>query len=110
MQSGQSHELNAFTLGYSILAFGSHPDLGNDDCWYGEDCATFQEVTELLGKYIAKRDSSVAYFQIDSWGFHYICKNPFYRPRKRDDEWRNEIATQAGMLGGVEAYNEVMGY
>ncbi len=25
-------------------------------------------------------------------------------------EWRREIAMQAGMMGGCEAYNEVMGY
>lgn len=27
-----------------------------------------------------------------------------------DDDWRREIAMEAGMLGGCEAYNEVMGY
>ena len=27
-----------------------------------------------------------------------------------DEEWRREIAMEAGMLGGCEAYNEVMGY
>jgi hypothetical protein len=26
------------------------------------------------------------------------------------DEWRREIAMEAGMLGGCDAYNEVMGY
>jgi len=31
---------------------------------------------------------------------------------RRDDdaEWRREIAMEAGMLHGVDAYNEVMGY
>jgi hypothetical protein len=27
-----------------------------------------------------------------------------------DEEWRREIAMEAGMLGGCNAYNEVMGY
>jgi hypothetical protein len=27
-----------------------------------------------------------------------------------DDGWEEEIAMEAGMLGGVEAYNEVRGY
>jgi hypothetical protein len=27
-----------------------------------------------------------------------------------DDEWRREIAREEGMLGGCDAYNEVMGY
>ena len=26
------------------------------------------------------------------------------------EEWRREIAMEAGMMGGCEAYNEVMGY
>ena len=26
------------------------------------------------------------------------------------DDWRREIAMEAGMMGGCEAYNEVMGY
>jgi len=26
------------------------------------------------------------------------------------DEWRREMAMEAGMLGGCDAYNEVMGY
>lgn len=26
-----------------------------------------------------------------------------------DDAWRREIAHQAGMMGGMQAYNEVMG-
>jgi hypothetical protein len=30
--------------------------------------------------------------------------NDFY------SEWHKEIAMEAGMLGGCEAYNEVMGY
>ena len=27
-----------------------------------------------------------------------------------DRQWRNEIAMEAGMMGGLSAYNEVMGY
>ena len=26
-----------------------------------------------------------------------------------DDDWRREIAMEAGMLGGINAYNEAMG-
>ena len=29
---------------------------------------------------------------------------------KLDAEWRSEIANQAGMMGGCDAYNDTMGY
>lgn len=32
------------------------------------------------------------------------------RPVEEDDEWKREIAQQAGMGLGVEAYNDAMGY
>lgn len=97
---------------FTVLAFGSHPDKENDDCWYGEDCATFQEALKILGEFIAKRDRDVEYIVIDSAGFYHEVKNPFFRPKKksRDLDWEREIAWEAGMLGGCDAYNEVMGY
>ena len=30
--------------------------------------------------------------------------------RRSNDEWRREIAMQAGMAGGCDAYNDAMGY
>lgn len=97
---------------FSVVAFGSHPDLNNDDCWYGEECSTFLEAVKILGEFIEKRDRDTEYFVIDSYGFNHEVKNPFFRAKKkgRDLEWEREIAHQAGMLGGCEAYNEVMGY
>ena len=40
------------------------------------------------------------------------CDEPGAWPEASDDddEWRREIAREEGMLGGCEAYNEVMGY
>jgi hypothetical protein len=37
-------------------------------------------------------------------------KNPDHKPSINDDSWRREIAMEAGMLGGCDAFNEVMGY
>jgi hypothetical protein len=88
---------------FSVNAFGSHPDLENDDCWYGEDCETFQQACDILAQFVAKKDRDTAYFVIDSYGFHYEVKNPFFRPSQRDGEWEQEIATQAGMMGGCDA-------
>lgn len=112
-------------MNYTISAWGSHPDLNNDNCWYGEDCHTFLELVNLLGTYFAKKDSSVEYFELgcnvsssvpaelvdwDPKGFYQVIKNPYFRPRRKDTLWESEIATQAGMMGGCEAYNDAMGY
>lgn len=112
-------------MSYSINAWGSHPDKENDDCWYGEECQTFLELMDLFGTYFAKKDSSVAYFELcqtvpssvpaelidfDPNGFYHVVKNPFFRPSKKDTLWENEIAQQAGMMGGCEAYNDAMGF
>ncbi len=32
------------------------------------------------------------------------------QPKRRDDSWRREVAREEGMLHGVSAYNEVMGW
>jgi len=42
-----------------------------------------------------------------------VCSRHATEPdpcRTRDDDWRREQAMQAGMAGGCQAYNEVMGY
>jgi hypothetical protein len=67
---------------------------------------------KILGEFVAKKDRDTEYFVIDSYGFYYETKNPFFRARKKgiDREWLNEIANEAGMLGGCDAYNDVMGY
>lgn len=106
---------------YSINAWGSHPDSDNDDCWYGEDVNSIEDAIRVLGEYIQRQDKDTQFIEvvavcsgnhtcIDPDEFRYLCKNPYYRPRQCDNEWRNEIANQAGMMGGIEAYNEVMGY
>jgi hypothetical protein len=33
-----------------------------------------------------------------------------YDPKEDDAEWQRERAMEAGMLHGIDAYNEVMGY
>jgi len=79
----------------------------------------------LLGTFFAKKDPSVAYFELcqtvpistpkelidfDPNGFYHVIKNPFFRLSKSDLLWENEIAQQAGMQGGCDAYNDAMGF
>ena len=58
----------------------------------------------------------VPYILLDGPGVHEVtCRTNtlkrFQRERERDQrEWQREIATEAGMLGGIHAYNDAMGY
>lgn len=108
---------------FSVLHWGSHPDLNNDDCFTGED---FDSLDKAIAAFkIDAKDYSVEYIEIDGvqdselakLGLSRIRKNGNFNSRQvkadlaRDDrEWKREIANEAGMLHGVEAYNEVMGY
>ena len=103
---------------FSVLHFGSHPSLQNDDCWTGYDFETEQEAIAFFNQpcadhpYVKARD--VAYITlVNAEGFEVrLRKNPDFKPSKpaRDDEWRRERAMEAGMLHGCDGYNEVMGY
>jgi hypothetical protein len=101
---------------FNVYFWCSHPDDGNDDCNSGEDFDTLEQAEAL---YDAPVDDRYAAFVelTGPDGLRRVRKNPDYdakavaRQRARDDaEWRREQAREAGMLHGVEAYNEEMGY
>jgi len=131
-----STERSASTLGlgldkpYSVTLWGSNPDeTDNDDCWTGDDYATREEATAAYREVVMFPDhSSLAkacgprgaweYVLIDGPQAHEVTQNPD-RPScerhrreldRSDGEWRRERAMEAGMLHGVEAYNDEMGY
>lgn len=115
---------------YSVLYWGSHPNEDNDDCYTGEDFDTkeaavaffngeVQDPPNMPGYY----RTCVAYIEIDgledsdlkAFGIERIRKNPNFVPepikdRRDDEDWRHEQAMEAGMLHGIDAYNETMGY
>jgi len=104
---------------YSVELWGSHPDDDNDDCWEGEDFESLAQAQACLENPWATFDAgyscprSVAFFVLDGPGVHQVRANPlFKKSSKRDDDdlWRQEIAHQAGMGLGIDAYNEAMGY
>lgn len=116
---------------YSVNYWGSHPEAGNDDCWTGKDFATLDEAVACYlatpaydphplhdASYTAL-DSSTAYVELcvtgdwtpaDGPEVYEVRANPGHKPDKGDDDWRREMAMEAGMLHGVEAYNDVMGW
>lgn len=93
---------------YTVLHWGSHPNSNNDDCWNGFEFDSFEEA---LAKFEESAPADTAYVQLEGHDGDTLRKNPAFRPsRDSDAEWRREMAMEAGMLGGVNAYNDFMGY
>lgn len=111
---------------WSVTAWGSHPDEGNDDCWQGGDYATEAEartdfILALTGTGLGVERGSTAYVMLDGPG---VCEVAPYAPyhtseakrrrarQERADRAaeRNERAMQHGMAFGCDGYNDAMGY
>lgn len=109
---------------YSVLLWGSHPDEDNDDCWTGDDFDALDEAK-------AAADGWVDHFEtpelIARVGAGYYTNSTAFvelvgpdvrevrhvgNPKREtdDSDWRHEMAMEAGMLHGVGAFNEVMGW
>lgn len=112
MASGLPPRCPDNTKPYAVLFFGSHPDIENDDCWYGED---FDTLDEAIAKFREPpHDSSVEWIMLDGAegpnGDNLMRRNPSFRRSRDDGEWAREQAMQAGMAGGCDAYNDAMGW
>lgn len=103
---------------FSVCLWESHPDEDNDDCSTGTDFATEAEaracIADLDAHFNMVYYRTTPYIELDGPGVNEVTERPGVKKRaKRDDfenEWRREIANEEGMLGGCDAYNEVMGY
>lgn len=116
---------------YAVNLWGSHPDAGNDDCWTGDSFATRDEALAAYREVIMFPDHSELalacgplgaweYVEIDGPDCHEVTQNPdrpsclrYRREQERekarfDREWQRERAMEAGMLHGIDAYNEEM--
>ena len=105
---------------YRVNLWGSKPG-SNDDCHTGEDFATLAEADAA---YWHPEDHFTPwhYFcdiDYDLWieiegtdGYHAARQIHAARTSKvgRDNAWRREIAMEAGMGMGIDAYNDTMGY
>jgi len=118
------------TKPFSVTLWGSNPDeTDNDDCWTGEDFATLEEATRTYREVVMFPDHAKLarvcgprgaweYVMIDGPATHELTQNPDRRAceqhrralERGTREWQREIAMEAGMLHGIEAYNNEMGY
>ena len=105
---------------YSVDLWGSHPNSGNDDCWTGKDFATKAEALRFFENPWRDADiasyckpESIAFIAISGPnGFEGLRANRAFRKDRvvDDSDWRREHAMQMGMMSGVDAYNDAMGY
>lgn len=107
-------------LPYSVNYWGSHPDADNDDCYTGFDFATKDEAVAFFQGEVQDPPNMpgyyfrcVAFIEIDGPDVNEVRANPHHKPEPKSPDsgsWQREIANEAGMLHGIDAYNEAMGY
>lgn len=113
---------------WSVNLWGSHPEAENDDCWTGDDYATEGEARAVYEaadpvaamaaslpepkrpEFIAYHSRDTVFVEIDGPTSNEVRRLRADRRRFDDREWSREIATQAGMMGGCDAYNGAMGW
>lgn len=96
---------------FSVNEWGSNPDTtDNDDCWTGLDFATLEEALADFNR-DENRNLSTRWVCVDGPGVHAVRKLAG-RKTHRDDaqDWKRELAMEAGMLHGVDAFNDEMGF
>lgn len=99
---------------YTVNLWGSKPG-ANDDCHTGDDFDTREEALAIYltpAAHFRPVDvASTGWVEIDGPGIHdERCINPRRKVRDALEDWRREIAMQAGMGLGIEAYNDEMGF
>lgn len=105
---------------YSVNLWGSHPDEENDDCHTGDDFATKEEALLVYNQTWRDHFSSgsvlsTTHVEIDGPDLNEVkCVKVSRRQAAEDAEfdtmWRREMAMEAGMGLGIDAYNDAMGY
>ena len=99
---------------YSVNLWACEPHT-DDLCITGYDFETIEEARaayespfDMVGYTIHDPIVWVELYGSDVQEERCIRNNPV--PLDSDAEWRREIAMEAGMLHGIDAYNEVLGY
>ena len=107
---------------YNVDLWCAHPCDGGDDCMSGASyvdrdraLADFNMVKESMERGDARCFGAllrnIEWLIADGHDLDLEFRNPNYNPEPDDlDDWNREIAMQAGMGMGVDAYNDYMGY
>lgn len=116
---------------YTVNLHGSDPALENDDCYTGDEFPTLEEARKVFqdpfsyfhgplmtvvvnGKCEQIAQPGASYYsgelwvEIDGHDVHEVRCHTKGSKKRANDDWRHEQAMEAGMLHGVEAYNDVM--
>jgi hypothetical protein len=103
----EQNDTTTTNLPFAVNEWGSHPDEGNDDCWTGQDFATFEEARARFDELREKlADGAV---ELVGPGVHEVYDTGRRDKPEDSGSWQREMAMEAGMLHGVDAYNEMMG-
>jgi hypothetical protein len=117
----------AINVPYSVSLWGSNPDeTDNDDCWTGDDYATREEAIAAYRAIVMFPTTGALVESCGHWEFvmidgpktHEVTANPDQAACRRhrremarsDRDWQHERAMEAGMLHGIEAYNDEMNW
>lgn len=105
---------------YSVDLFGSHPSEDNDDCFCGQDFDCLADaVNYWRNPFVDSRACNyadakhVAFVVLSGPDLYEVRANSLYEPATADvddGDWQREFSRQAGMLGGIDAYNQSRGY
>jgi len=104
---------------YSVNLWCSNPDLGNDDCVSGDDFNSYEEAQKVFYNpeshfegWILEGVRFVQFLgESEEHGNEYEVREvEGFVNYDDNDDWEREMALEAGMLLGVDAYNDHMGY
>lgn len=104
---------------YALNLWLTHPDAGNDDCMTSDSFATEAEAraaaTNLETHFDMTYHRDCAFIEIDGPDCHEVIERHGVAARSRREAARDahidrsEMAMQAGMGLGVEAFNDALG-
>lgn len=96
---------------YMVGEWGSHPDSDNDDCHTGSAHKTAEGAASAYMAAAENPEQGTFFVSMDGPDISLVAAvDKPGRCHGDDGEWARERAHQAGMLGGVHAYNDAMGW
>lgn len=96
-------------MNYSVNSWFTNPNEDDDGCDTSVDFNTRKEAEDYFNTFEPSR-ASIIYLELDGPDVYGLRRTKHPLLRKDDDiTWRRELAMEAGMMMGIDAYNDVMG-